>query len=166
MVRAMKSGVWEEYPDARVIFAGAERMVDGAPARPHLRNLAGSRADQLVFAGALASDVLFPTVSAADLVVTPSLWEAFGIATLEAMALGKRVVATDGSGYAEFCRDGVNSILVAPNSPASLADGILRALESKASVLGENAMATADEFDSAVRAAEYRDWLISAANLP
>ena len=48
--------------------------------------------------GPLAREDLFPLLGEADVVVTPSLWEAFGIAALEAMAIGSCVVATKGSG--------------------------------------------------------------------
>jgi glycogen synthase len=164
LMRAMHD-VWDAYPDAIVVFAGADGIVEGEAARVRLAELAGRHAGKVFFAGALPPRELFPTIAGADVVVTPSLWEAFGIATLEAMALGKRVVATSGSGYAEFCRDRINSILVPPNDVGELASGLLDALAGQSGALEGAAAATADEFGVKCRAPEYRDYLRSVAGL-
>jgi len=56
-----------------------------------------------------------PAVLAAiDVFVLPSLWEAFPIALLEAMSMGKTVVATSVDGTPEMVDDGINGLLVTP----------------------------------------------------
>lgn len=61
----------------------------------------------------------------ADLFVMSSVQEGLGTAVLDALALGKPVVATKSGGIPEIIRDGVNGRLVEPADPAALADGIV-----------------------------------------
>jgi|ERR1051326_2352131 glycosyltransferase involved in cell wall biosynthesis len=80
-------------------------------------------------------------LSACDVFVLPSLYEALGLSVLEAMAAGKPVVATAVGGLKETVRDGVNGLLVPPRDAMSLATTIRRLLTEPglAKSLGENA---------------------------
>ena len=65
---------------------------------------------------------------AADVVLFPSRWlEPWGLVPLEAMALGRPVVATGVGGSREYLDDGENCVLREPGNPAALA-GAVRAL--------------------------------------
>jgi glycosyltransferase involved in cell wall biosynthesis len=66
---------------------------------------------------------------AADLVVVPSVAEAFGLVLAEALYLGRTVVATRVGGIPEIVDDGLDGILVPPGDSAALADAIARLLE-------------------------------------
>jgi len=61
--------------------------------------------------------------------VFPSLYEPFGIVALEAMAAGCPVVASATGGLAEVVRSHETGLAVQPNSPDSLAWGVLHALQ-------------------------------------
>ncbi len=62
----------------------------------------------------------------ADLFVLPSVsGEAFSRAIIEAMAMGRPVVATDVGGAKEAIEDGVSGFVVPPCDPAALAERIL-----------------------------------------
>lgn len=69
-----------------------------------------------------------PALRALDLFVLPSLWEAFPIATLEAMACGLPVLATSVGGVAEQVVDGVTGRVIAPGDPALLTATLADAL--------------------------------------
>lgn len=64
-------------------------------------------------------------IKAADLVVVPSRSEAFGYAAAEAMAAGVPVVAARVGGLPEVLVDGETGLLVAPESPDAIADGVI-----------------------------------------
>lgn len=59
-----------------------------------------------------------------DLVVLPSRYENFPYSCLEAMARGRPVLATTGSGFEEIIDHGRTGFLVAPNDPSALANAL------------------------------------------
>jgi glycosyltransferase involved in cell wall biosynthesis len=67
-------------------------------------------------------------VAALDVAVLPSYREAQGITILEAMALGRPVVASNVGGIPEMIEDGRTGLLVPPHDPDALADAIVRLL--------------------------------------
>src|SRR5262249_41094991 len=64
-------------------------------------------------------------MAAADLLVLPSVAEAFGLVLAEALYLGTPVVATRVGGIPEIVTDGVDGILVPPADSQALADALL-----------------------------------------
>ncbi len=77
-------------------------------------------------------------INAADLFVLPSPAEPFGLALLEAMALGKPVVAVGAGGPAEMVEDGANGLLVPPGNERALAAAVqaLMAAPARAATFG------------------------------
>ncbi len=71
-----------------------------------------------------------------DLLVLPSTDEPFGRVVIEAMAVGRPVVATGSGGIPEIVADGETGLLVPPGPPEPLA-------EASVAVLGDRARATA-----------------------
>lgn len=64
---------------------------------------------------------------AADAVVFPVRGEEpWGLVPLEAMGVGRPVVSTAQGGTAEFVRDGVNALVIAPDDPHALAGAVRR----------------------------------------
>lgn len=86
-------------------------------------------ADYVTITGALLHEQLLDVVMAADLVVVPSRFEGFGLTALEAMALGRPVVATTAGGLPEVIADGETGLLVPPQDPAQLAQTIGRLMD-------------------------------------
>lgn len=67
-------------------------------------------------------------MGAADVVVTPSLFESYGKVNVEAMACGKPVVSTNRGGPAETVVDGETGYLVPPEDPEALAKRVIQLL--------------------------------------
>jgi glycosyltransferase involved in cell wall biosynthesis len=79
-----------------------------------------------------------------EVAVLPSLWEPFGLAALEAMAVETPVVVTNTGGLPEFVTHGENGFLVAPADPGAIADSVSRLLADDAlrRQMGASAQAT------------------------
>lgn len=106
---------------------------------PHIRCIIGGRGAQennlrkrLEVTGASLTTELVGFVEdslsllrAADLFVLPSRAEPFGLAIVEAMALGKPVISTRAGGPAEIIRDGTTGYLISPGDTISLANAIV-----------------------------------------
>jgi glycosyltransferase involved in cell wall biosynthesis len=69
-------------------------------------------------------------MASADLVVLPSVAEAFGLVLTEALYLGTPVVATKVGGIPEIVDDGVDGVLVPPADHQALADAIAGLLDN------------------------------------
>lgn len=79
-------------------------------------------ADRVRFLG-FQRDVI-AQVATADVFLMPSLHEGLPYALLEAMALGRPVIASNVGGLAEVLRDGETALLVPPGDPAALAQAL------------------------------------------
>ncbi|MEJ1933605.1 glycosyltransferase, partial [Nostoc sp. NIES-2111] len=74
---------------------------------------------------------VFRWMKAMDVVVSSSIrHESLSMVALEAMALGKLVVATQVGGIGEAIQDGVCGFLAPPDDPEALAEAVERALAS------------------------------------
>jgi glycosyltransferase involved in cell wall biosynthesis len=80
------------------------------------------------FVGPVAHGDTVRYYRAADVYVMPSLSEAFGMAAVEAMAVGLPVVASRVEGIPETVCDEVTGLLVAPDDSGALAQALLRLL--------------------------------------
>jgi glycosyltransferase involved in cell wall biosynthesis len=98
-------------------------------------------------------------VRGSDLFVFPSLWEGFGIAAVEAMALEVPVVAVARGAMPEIIEDGVTGLL-APAEPAALAAAIRRGLtdETFRERAVPAALARAEAFDARAMVRKYEGW--------
>lgn len=115
-----------QLPDVAVHIGG-----DG-PEMGRLRRLVDELgvAGHVTFAGRVTDPLSF--LQALDVVVVPSRYEAQSLVALEAMAVGKPVVATDVYGLRTVVRDGVDGLLVRPDSPHAIAEAILCLLRDPA----------------------------------
>lgn len=117
------------FPAARLVIAGAGGDARFEPTRADLTAMLPASARRLVtWLGHVAGDELYGAVRAASVIICPSRWEGFGNVALEAKAVGAPLVVTSGSGFDDFCEDGVDCIAVRPGDAADLADGILGVL--------------------------------------
>ena len=93
---------------------------------------------------ALSHDEALAASAAADVLVCASRDETMPIAILEAMSLGKAIVATNVGGVAEWLREGANALLVPAEDYRALAEALRRCREERGLVdsLGRNARET------------------------
>jgi rhamnosyl/mannosyltransferase len=114
--------------DTVVIIGGGGDLLDRLRDRVAEAGLAG----RVILPGPIPEEDLSSYFSAADLFCMPSTTraEAFGIAMLEAMAMGKPIVATDiaGSGVPWVNVHGETGFNVAPGSAAALNEGVRQVL--------------------------------------
>lgn len=103
-----------------------EAFIQALPERPAMHLLMVGEGDQQaeamrrVRAGGLAGKVTLQAfrqdvpdvLAAADIFVLPSLWEGLPIGLLEAMAMGKAVIASRVDGTREIVEDGVNGVSI------------------------------------------------------
>jgi glycogen(starch) synthase len=124
LARAMPL-VLEKCPSTTFLFAGQN------PARAgELQAICGENGtlDRLVLLGRVSEEEKVRLMRAADCLVYPTRYESFGLPPLEAMAAGCPVVASDIPVVSEMIHSGENGVLVAPESPVALAEGIVRVL--------------------------------------
>lgn len=76
----------------------------------------------------LSNSELVELYSAADVVVSPSLYEVSTSVPLEAMACGKPVVVTDTGTASLLCLDGTNGFIVPPGNSQRLGEAIVKTL--------------------------------------
>lgn len=85
--------------------------------------------EEINITGQLDYDKMLDTILMADIVVIPSRFEGLGLTALEAMALGRPVVATSAGGLADVVVDSKTGYLVPPAAPNALACAIMRMAE-------------------------------------
>jgi glycosyltransferase involved in cell wall biosynthesis len=80
---------------------------------------------------ALPTEGVARALDAATVLVLPSRSEGMGRVLVEAFCRGRPVVASRVGGIADLVRDGENGLLVPPEDPRALADGLLRVLSDR-----------------------------------
>jgi glycosyltransferase involved in cell wall biosynthesis len=88
-----------------------------------------------------------------SIALAPSIWsEPFGIVAIEAMAMGRPVIASRMGGLMDIISDGETGFLIPPGDSASLAEAIQRLLDDKSlrERMGQGAMHRSQEFRASV----------------
>lgn len=152
--------VLDAHPTLRAVFVGEDMTLGGRPFAELIRERNARHADRLIFLPRLPQRELFPIIRGARLVVLPSLWENLANTCLEAMQLGRPVVATWGCGFEEVIQDGVSGALVPPADAAKLEACLLALLADDALLgrLGAAAVQRAGEFGLDAMAARLADY--------
>ncbi|MEO5952312.1 MAG: glycosyltransferase family 4 protein, partial [Chloroflexia bacterium] len=124
LARAMPL-VLAKCPTTTFLFAGQN------PARAeHLLDICRENGtiEHLALLGKVSEEDKVKLMRGVDCLVYPTRYESFGLPPLEAMAADCPVVATRLPVVSEMIQDGENGVLVEPEDPQSLADGIVRVL--------------------------------------
>jgi glycosyltransferase involved in cell wall biosynthesis len=140
----------KSLPEIRgVVVGGVHDMEPAYPAYLKAQVARLGLGDRVIFAGSQRN--VQEWMQAMDVVVHASYREPFGIVVVEAMALGKPVVASVPGGPEEIIRHQVDGLLVKSGDAMELASAIRRYLEEPrlAFRCGEEAKMRAEEFTAA-----------------
>ena len=115
-----------EFPQIRCLLLGEGQDRETFEKRAHSMGIA----DALHWAGWVNPNLVTSWISVADVMVVPSRmsasgWrEAQGLVVAEAMLAGVPVVATNAGGIPDMLDSGATGVLVTPENPIQLAEGI------------------------------------------
>lgn len=145
-----------------VVEKGLEQFADaidavralGCPVRPLVigdgpaMGMIRTRLPDAVFTGYLTGEPLARALASSDIFVNPSVTEAFGNVTLEAMASGVAAVCADATGARTLVRQGETGYLVAPRDTSAYAHRIveLASVPGRRRQFGASARAASAEY--------------------
>lgn len=112
--------IYEKYPTVRLLICG-----DGELSADVETFISENKLDSKIHLAGFRNDIpnIMKTI---DVLLTPSLWEGFGIVLIEAMASGKPCVATNTSSIHEIVEDGVSGFLVPPKDSQTIAETLIK----------------------------------------
>ncbi|MFC2008294.1 glycosyltransferase family 4 protein [Chloroflexota bacterium] len=114
--------IQQEIPNSRLIVVGPGTRLR----RKYKRQAKHDRLNDVAFVGYVPYEELPRYYKTADIYCTPATGrESFGIVLLEAMAVGKPVVASNIEGYAGVITDGVDGLLVPSRDDKALAQALI-----------------------------------------
>ena len=137
--------VKREIPNSRLIAVGPGTRLR----KKYERQVKHSGLQDVVFIGYASYDELPRYYKTADIFCSPATGrESFGIVLLEAMALGKPVVASNIEGYANVITHGVDGLLVPPKDTRLLAQALISLMtdESRRQQMGANGILKAKKY--------------------
>ncbi len=146
-------------------------IVGGGMLEQNLKNLAGRLSligKNVQFTGPQPHEKIVEMMRECDVFVVPSIVDSKGetegmpTVLLEAMAAGKKVVASNVNGIPDVVTDGVNGWLVEPADSEQLASAIERALHHTDEKIVNAAVETARQYHWPVLAKRYAAWLKDA----
>jgi len=121
LIRAYQQ-IKAEIPNSRLIIVGPGTRLR----KKYEKQVKKSGVKDVVFTGYVSYDELPRYYKTADIFCAPATdCESFGIVLLEAMAMGKPVVASDIEGYAMVVAHGVDGLLVPPRDSKMLAQALI-----------------------------------------
>ncbi len=162
LVRAF-ADVADEYPDARLVFAGSGEVQEAQRLSAEL-----GVENRVVFLGWIQDPARTEQLRNATIFVLPSFQEGLPMGLLEAMAYSIPVVTTPVGGIPDVIRHGENGLLVEAGNVADIAASLRRLLAS-ASLREEMGVKGRESVSQFSAESVARDWLllyesIAAAN--
>jgi glycogen(starch) synthase len=118
-----------ELPDVTLRLVGSGNELYESELRRQAQSLGVQ--ERVEFVGAVDAELLPVIYADADAVIFPVRWqEPWGLVPLEAMAVGRPVIATSRGGAATYIRDGDNALRMPVDDPRALAGLVNRLAEN------------------------------------
>lgn len=154
-----------EFPDSRLIVVGPGKRLG----RKYERRVMRDRLKDVVVIGYAAYRDLPRYYQTADIVCCPATGrESFGIVLLEAMAVGKPIVASNIQGYNNVVTHGAEGLLVPPKNVEKLAQALTSLMTDGAlrQQMGNEGRLKAVQYDWENVAHRVLDYYVSVLNGP
>ncbi len=152
-----------EIPDCRLIQVGPGVRLR----KQYEKRIRQYNIPDVNFMGYVAYDELPAYYKIADVACFPATgWESQGLVLLEAMAVGKPVIASDIEGYTTVLTDGVEGIAVPPRNVEKLAEAMLKLIKDKhlREQMGARGKPRAMQFDWSLLAQKLIDFYTETLN--
>jgi phosphatidylinositol alpha-mannosyltransferase len=153
----------QEVPDCRLIQVGT-----GVRLRKKYEKRVSQHAlADVHFTGYATYSDLPRYYKTADIACFPSTgWESQGIVLLEAMAVGKPIIASDIDGYSSVLTNGVEGISVPPRNAEKLAEALLKLIKDKnlRREMGDRGKPRAMQYDWSLLAHKLLDFYTETLN--
>lgn len=129
IVADMAKALLESHPDIVLVLAGNARMMadeEGKEIHPAdlVKRKAEEYVDRVIYVGCLGKEQLYPLIENAQICLLPSRMENLPNACIEAMAMGKIVVGTDGASFEQLIDDRKNGFLCVRDDPNSYMEAV------------------------------------------
>lgn len=129
IVADMAKVLLESYPDTVLVLAGSAKMLtdkEGQEIHPAdlVKRKAEEHGDRVLYVGCLGREQLYPLIENAQICLLPSRIENLSNACIEAMAMGKIVVGTDGASFEQLIDDRKNGFLCVRDNPDSYMEAV------------------------------------------
>lgn len=120
-------------PDLTLVLVGTSKEIsDDSGNQVHIHEMvkknAGEYSDRVIFTGPLGREQLYPFIQNAELCLLPARIENLPNTCIEAMAMGKIVVATNGASFEQLIDDRKSGFLCERDNPDSFLQAIDEAL--------------------------------------
>lgn len=133
IVAGIAREILRKYPDLTIVLAGnyiemANEYGEKVKAYELVRECAGEYSDRVIYAGCLTREQLYPLIQNANLCLLPSRIENLSNACIEALAMNKIVIATEGVSFEQLIENRVNGFLCKRDDPSSFLQAVEEAL--------------------------------------
>ena len=129
LIKAWKK-IKQILPKAELyVFGKDKNFQNGRSITAHLKQILGEYQDSVKFKGHVSKDELNMHFKNSMLFISPSFFEAFSLAPLEAMAYGCPTIFTKLSSGPEAINSGVEGLLIDPRNPDEIAQAIVSLLQ-------------------------------------
>jgi phosphatidylinositol alpha-mannosyltransferase len=149
--------VKQEIPECRLIAVGPGIRLR----HKYERRIRRAGLSDVVFTGYASHDDLPRYYKTADIVCFPNTgWESFGVVLLEAMSVGKPIIASAIDGFTSVLTDGIEGIAVPPRDADKLAEALFKLIrdEQLRQQMGDRGKPKAQQYDWSVLARRLLDF--------